>query len=357
MAKFCSLRFWSTAIVVVAAAIGAFMPMLMSSLLRHMFTAPGQNLWPHGSLRLIDCNGVPSQALNSAERISELEDGFIHKDGDVWIVSFVKSGTTWTIGILAALYEDSAAQYSGNMQKMTRTFCPQPELPDLGWKDDGFGHSMEELNSWPSKRRCFKSHWPSQDFVLPNGKSKFIYVMRNAQDQMISHWNQVWGMGFHYDTADIAFEDGWGAFVQDWLDGNVEGGSWFDHVASWYSRSKTADSDVLLVRYEDLKTNLDETIHRISKFVNNNNNPMNDELMARVKDLTSFERMKEADDKDIGLKFMRWLGVLRKKHIRQGEIGGGDLKLSEKQKMILEQEYESKLKPLGMPREWVLLDE
>ena len=175
--------------------------------------------------------------------------------------------------------------------------------------------------------------------------------MRNAQDQMISHWNQVWGMGFHYGTANISFEDGWDTFVQDWLEGNVENGKWFDHVASWYSRSKKIDSDVLLVRYEDLKENTDETIRKISNFVDT---PMSDDIMARVKDLTSFERMKEADEKDIGLKFMRWLGVLRKHHIRQGETGAGELKLSEEQKKILEEQYESKLKPLGMPREWVL---
>mmetsp|Transcript_30617 Transcript_30617/g.72223 ORF Transcript_30617/g.72223 Transcript_30617/m.72223 type:complete len:356 (+) Transcript_30617:232-1299(+) len=352
-ASCCSRRFWSVATFLVAVMIGC-MPMLMSSLLRHMFTAPDQQPWPHGSLRLINCSGIPAQALNSADRIAELQDDFIHKDGDVWIVSFVKSGTTWTIGILAALYGHPAAEYSGHLQKTTRTFCPQPELPDLGWKDDGFGHSMDELNSWPSDRRCFKSHWPSQDFVLPNGKSKFIYVVRNARDQMISHWNQVWGMGFHYGTTNIGFEDGWDTFVQDWLDGNVENGNWFDHVASWYARSKRTDTDVLLVRYEDLKTNTEPTIHRIAEFVNT---PVNNELMRRILDLTSFERMKEADEKDPGLKFMRWLGVLRKHHIRQGETGSGDLHLSEKHERILEQEYESKLKPLGMPRHWVLLDQ
>ena len=87
-----------------------------------------------------------------------------HEQDDVWAVSHVKSGTTWTTGILAALWDHPAAINSGNMQKMTRTFCPQPELPelpDLLWGDDGFGHSINELNQWPIKPRCFKSHWPS----------------------------------------------------------------------------------------------------------------------------------------------------------------------------------------------------
>ena len=208
-----------------------------------MFTAKHQQRWPYGSLRLINCSGIPAQALYSTERIQELNsDVFQHRDDDVWVVSYVKSGTTWTIGILAALWDHPAAINAGNIQKMTRTFCPQPELPGkqhnktfgdlircsntrhkqsssfifsfhslmresttnffsyLGWGDDGFGHSLQELNDWPANpRRCLKSHWPNQDFLKTNTTGgKYIYVMRNPIDQMISHWNQVWGMGFHY---------------------------------------------------------------------------------------------------------------------------------------------------------------
>lgn len=347
----CSARFWSITAVLFS-VLAASLPTMMSSLLRHMFTAPDQKPWPHGSLRLIDCNGIPAQPLNSAQRIEELTSHpTFHRDGDVWVVSYVKSGTTWTIGLLAALTDHPAARYCGNLQKMTRTFCPQPELPDLGWGDDGFGHSMEELDARPSPR-YFKSHWPSRDFLSPNGKSKFIYVMRKAQDQMISHWNQVWGMGFHYGTTDRTFEGGWNGFVQDWLAGNVENGSWFDHVAGWYRRSKDDPNSVLLIRYEQLKTDTESVIRQIADFIGLEQ--PGDRKMAKVLDLTSFERMKASDDSDAGLQFMRCLGVLRKRHIRQGEIESGELPLTQKQREALEHGYKVKLKPLGVPRDWVL---
>ena len=130
-------------------------------------------------------------------------------------------------------------------------------------------------------------------------------------------------------------------------------GKYFDHVAGWYERIKNDPDHGLLIRYEDLKRNTDETIQRIAKFVDT---PVDDELMARVKDMTSMERMREADEKDLGLRFMRWLGVLRKHHIRQGQIGGNELKLSSKHKIMLDREYETKLEPLGIPREWILLN-
>ena len=338
-------------VVAVLAMLAAAMPWLMSALLQHMFTAPGQEPWRSGSLRLINISGMPAQALNSAERAWELSapnSKFLHKKDDVWVASYVKSGTTWTIGILAALFGHEAAQYAGNLQKTTRNFCPQPELPDLGWGDDGFGHSIEELNAWQS-RRCFKTHWPSKDHVVSNGKSKFIYVMRNAQDQMTSHWNQVWGMGFHYGTQNLTFDEGWAGFVDDWLNGDVENGQWFDHVASWYARKD--DPDVLFLRFEALKADPGAVISRIAQFLD-----ITDKRIDDVVEITSFANMRKADENDAGLKFMRWLGVLRKKHIRQGEVGAGGARFNAVQLAAMEKKFDEKLKPLGMPRDWVFLE-
>jgi len=355
MTIMCSRQVWLGIAVATVAALSAAMPTMMSTLLRHMFTAPNQTPWERGRLRLINVGGLPAQTLNSADRALELIDGsFLHREGDVWVVSYVKSGTTWTIGILAALWKHPAADYAGSLQKVTRNFCPQPELPDLGWGDDGFGHSIRELNDWSkgAPHRCFKSHWPSKDHVVSDGKSKFIYVMRNAQDQMTSMWNQVYGMGFHYGTENMTFEGGWDGFVEDWMNGDVENGQYFDHVASWYSRKD--DPDVLFVRFEDLKRDALDVILQISNFLGTEF--LSPEHIQNVTELTRFEKMRQTDEQDYGLRFMRWLGVIRRTHVRKGEVGSGRLMFSTKQLAALELEYEKKLKPLGVPRSWVLLD-
>eukprot|EP00756_Hemistasia_phaeocysticola_P029791 Hpha_TRINITY_DN16253_c1_g5::TRINITY_DN16253_c1_g5_i1::g.12164::m.12164/K01025/SULT1; sulfotransferase len=348
MARCCSARSLRAALIVVQFLLAAALPTLMAALLRYMFTAPGQVPWPRGRLRLINVSGLPAQPLNSAERIVELAESFEHRKGDVWVVSYVKSGTTWTIGIVASLYGHPAAHYAGHLQKTTYNFAPQPELPDLGWGSDGFGHSIAALNAWPSPR-CFKSHWPSRDHVAANGKSRFIYVMRNAQDQITSHWNQVWGMGFHYGTENLTLDGGWDGFFEDWLAGDVENGSWFDHIASWWARRE--DPDVLIVRYEELKADPAAGIRRIAAFVGVE---ADEAKVTETVELTSFQKMREADQADVGLYFLRSLGVLRTTHIRSGVAGSGAGRFSAAQLRALEREYDRKLKPLGVPKEYVL---
>ena len=252
-------------------------------------------------------------------------------------------------------------------------------IADLGWGDDGFGHSLKELNNWSttsSHGRCLKSHWPSKDHLVVNGNSngsKYIYIMRNPIDQIISHWNQVYGMGFHYGTTHIKSiddKDAFNTFFNNWINGNVENGSWFHHVSSWYKRyidnqgndSDNISNNVLFIRYEELKLNPNEGIRKIAKFVNVD---LTDDRLEKVLELTSFEQMKLADQNDVGLQFMRYLGVLRTSHIRQGgkstdgnrDGSGNHMKFFSKSQIEqLEKEYEEKLKPLGMPREWVFID-
>lgn len=160
-------------------------------------------------------------------------------------------------------------------------------------------------------------------------------------------------MGFHYGTENMTFEGGWDGFVEDWLNGDVENGQYFDHVASWFSRKD--DPDVLFVRFEDLKRDPRDVVMQISTFLGVEF--LAPEHFQTIMEMTSFEKMRQADEQDIGLRFMRWLGVIRRTHVRQGEIGSGQIRFSTKQMAALEQQYEKKLKPLGMPRDWVLLDE
>eukprot|EP00986_Skeletonema_menzelii_P005532 scaffold2044_cov144-Skeletonema_menzelii.AAC.3 len=326
----------------------------MAALLKHMFTAPNQVPWSRGGhLRLIDIDGMPAQALYSVERARELRSAsshFQHKQGDVWVASYVKSGTTWTIGILAALAGHPAAEYAGNLQKVTRQFCPQPELPDLGFGDDGFGHSMEQLNEWhgidmddiitTTAVSNHIGHRKIMSFPMANRNSFMYYEMHKTNSFHIGIKCMEWG--------------GWNDFVKDWLDGNVENGSYFDHVASWFKRVN--DADVLLVRFEELKRNPSYVIQQIATFIGMDD--VEPTKIQEVIELTSFDRMKLADEKDIGLRFMRWLGVLRRPHVRQGDVGsaaGSKLTFSGEQLAAMESLYREKLQPLGVSREWIML--
>ena len=156
-------------------------------------------------------------------------------------------------------------------------------------------------------------------------------------------------MGFHYGTEARTHAGGWDAFFDDWLAGNVENGGWFEHVASWWARRD--EPDVLIVRYEELKAEPRAAVRRIAAFVGVSADAAEVDAVVAA---TSFRKMRAADAADPGLRFMRALGVLRTAHIRQGDVGRGASRFSAAQRAALEEGYERKLKPLGVPRAWVL---
>jgi len=71
--------------------------------------------------------------------------------------------------------------------------------------------------------------------------------------------------------------------VDNWLNGDVENGQYFDHVASWYAHKD--DLDVLLVCFEELKKDPSTAIQKIAYFVGTKADP--DDIEEVLK-LTSF---------------------------------------------------------------------
>ena len=62
---------------------------------------------------------------------------------------------------------------------------------------------------------------------------------------------------------------GFSDYVEDFLNGDLPYSPYLAHVASYVKASERqhADRKFLIVRYEDLKTNLQEEVDRIGKFL------------------------------------------------------------------------------------------
>lgn len=159
---------------------------------------------------------------------------------DVFILSFPKSGNTWTRFLIANLaYPETPADFS-NINRLT----PDPE-----------SLSKRELARMP-RPRIIKSH----QYFHPNYK-RVIYVVRDPRDVAVSQ--------FHFHRKRKLIEDDYPIekFVTRFVAGQTAPyGSWGDNVASWLSTRHNRPG-FLLLRYEDMLEDAARELGKVAAFL------------------------------------------------------------------------------------------
>jgi len=175
--------------------------------------------------------------------------------------------------------------------------------------------TASELERFPSPR-VFKSHLPRQ--WLPDG-ARYIYVERDGLDVLVSY--------FHFYRAYLGFEGTLDDFYARFMDGRIQYGSWFEHVAGW--RERACDPDVLIVRYEDLLSDRKASIERIIEFLGW---ARDERWVDRAVIESSFDAMKRRESVfDHATAVLLERGVSPESFLRAGQSGRGEGALSNAQ--------------------------
>ena len=193
---------------------------------------------------------------------------------DVWIVTYPKSGTTWTQQIVKLLCNGG----KDDERKIT-DFAPWLER-----RDDLSSEYLDGLKLLPSPR-VFKSHfrYDSMPCGLPHVVPyKCIYAARNPKDVAVS-W-------FHHMRASPQFyyHSNWEAFLQYYINGEVPSGNWFDHVLSFWAHKD--DGNILFLKYEDMKKDLPIAVAAVAKFMGYD---LTQEVIEDIAMQSDFKHMKE----------------------------------------------------------------
>lgn len=194
-------------------------------------------------------------------------------DGDMFVVSYPKCGTTWMQHIVYAIYRNGVGP--ANLQEFM-SMCPFLEL--LG---------AEGAQSMP-RPGAIKTHLPFH--MQPySQKAKYIYITRNPYDCCVS---------FYYHTRNMPlylFEDGtFDQFFDMFVEGKVDFGDYFDHLLSWYEHR--GDSNVLFVTYEDLKKDTRGWVLKVADFLGKEYGDKlreNPEVLEKVLTSISVDSMKK----------------------------------------------------------------
>jgi hypothetical protein len=213
---------------------------------------------------------------------------------DTFIISYPRSGNTWTRFLIANLLHPQEAVTFANIERL---------IPDAE------AQSSRYMRGRPSPR-MIKSH----SYFDPR-YPRVIYIVRDPRDVALSYYD----FSRKYRHIDDSYE--LDRYIGDFVTGHQSSagwGTWGENVASWVF-SRGARPGFLLLRYEDMKARPEQELTRIAEFLGIGASP---ELLRTTLDRSSAERMREMEKtqgKD-------WVSTKNKRvdipFIRTASVGG-----------------------------------
>ncbi len=231
------------------------------------------------------------------------------RPADVFVASYPRSGNTW---LRFMLYEILVGQSS--------TFTNVHQLvPDIGKQ----GNALPVL---ANNGRLIKTH----EAYLPL-YHKAIYLVRDARDVALSE--------FAYQKALGLAEDNFETYLPRFLRGEVNPfGSWSAHVDSWMDAKDKGYAEVLLVRFDEMRSQPKDSLANMMEFLNV---PVERETIRRAVANNSVEKMRDKE------KVNPQKASAKGRFIRSGAVGGWRERFTEAQAELVEQYAGSALTRIG----------
>jgi len=240
---------------------------------------------------------------------------------DLFIVSYPRSGNTWTRFLIGNLiYQDEPVTFA-NVEN---------RIPSI------YVFSDRKLRRLP---RVLKSH----DCFDPRYRN-VIYVVRDPRDVTVSAYHYSIKVRILPDSCPIE------EFVPLFMSGNFGSGlladprwgSWYDNVASWLAMRH--NRRFLLLRYEDMLEDPRRELAKLAGFLNIDTTP---ERLSRAVEFSSAERMRELE----GSQANQWQLTKGtrpdKKFVRKAKAGGWRDELPLKSAAEIEASWGSLMRTLG----------
>lgn len=241
---------------------------------------------------------------------------------DVFIVTPPKCGTTWMQQIVHGL----RTRGSMDFDEICRV---------IPWINMAHDCGIDIYAPQVAHPRAFKTHSTLDE--APKG-GKYIVVLRNPHDALISHY--YFFEGFFFEKGSIDLE----TFAREFY---IPRRAVFNHITALWDRRK--DGNVLPLCYENMKADLPQTIERIAEFIGI---PLDDELreiVLRQSDI-KFMQAHENQFEDHVIRKARSAamklpldGQLSK--VRDGQAGSAKLLLPENIKQELDEIWQNELTP------------
>jgi hypothetical protein len=185
---------------------------------------------------------------------------------DTFLVSFPRSGNTWTRFLVCNLINPDDPVNFAQLES---------RIPEIYFVSD------RHLRAF-ARPRVIKSH----ECFDPRYK-KIIYIVRDPRDVFISYYE--FQLKRRVISDDCRLEEFLPRFMESAIEPKM--GSWRDHVVSWIA-TRGGQENFLLLRYEEMLSNPQREATKIASFLGLDSQP---ERIGRAVELSSADRMRKLE--------------------------------------------------------------
>ncbi len=234
---------------------------------------------------------------------------------DVFLASYPRSGSTWTRFVL---YEILAGEPS-SFDNVNR-----------GIPENGIQWLARPL--LPGEGRLIKTHEPYR-----REYQRAVYLVRDMRDVIFSQYSREKELGILYDDFD--------GYLSKFLQGRISGfGAWQKHIDSWLESPLVRRGDLLLLKFEDMRNDMESAIRRMLDFFGVHVRP---EVIRAAIANNSLDRMRGKELESKTLHQAR--GGEEGRFVRKGSVGGWRERLTDDQLNLIDSFVGDAFRRMGYP--------
>ncbi|XP_059057000.1 sulfotransferase 1C4-like [Achroia grisella] len=275
------------------------------------------------------------------------------RPSDVFVVTFPKSGTTWTQELVWLIGNDLDYETAAKLSLKERFpfiefnfFFYNPNAEDQEKKEvDMFPLHEKFVDTLPNidaifnapSPRFIKSHLPFS--LLPPtllDTAKVVYVARDPRDAAVSYYHHCKMMKMYGLQGD--FKEFWNLFISN----RVDWSPYDAHIKeAWEKRHHP---NMLFLFYEELYKDLPAAVRRVSQFLNKT---VTEEQILKLCDHLHIDNFR--NNKSVNLDELEKIGYIKNGHfIRKGKAGGWRSHFDEEMTQQAERWMKEKLGDVGI---------